>query len=186
MPRYANSQFLVSELSAVWLSYIRVVVKLIDMRVAVAGTFGPLHDGHRALFEAALERGDEGVVVGLSSDEFATETRRPDPRPIPPYEERKQQVEAALEELDEWDRPVETRSFSDEHGFADDDPSLDALVVSPETDEEVAEINHRRTDRGMEPLETIVVPHVPAEDGEPISSTRIVEGEIDEHGHLVE
>jgi pantetheine-phosphate adenylyltransferase len=156
------------------------------MRVAVAGTFGPIHDGHRALFETALERGDDGVVVGLSSDEFATETRRPDPRPIPPFQERKQRVAATLEELDEWNRVVEIRKFSDEHGFADDDPSLDALVVSPETDDEVAEINRRRAERGMDPLESIVVPHVEAEDGDPISSTRIVEGTIDEHGKLVE
>lgn len=156
------------------------------MRVAVAGTFGPLHDGHRALFRAALERGDEGVVVGLSSDEFARESRRPDPRPIPPYEERERRVEAALEELDEWNRAIEIRRFTDEHGFADDDPSLDALVVSPETDDEVAAINRQRTDRGMEPLEPIVVPHEYAEDGEPISSTRIVNGEIDEHGNLRE
>lgn len=156
------------------------------MRVTVAGTFGPIHDGHRALFEAALERGDEGVLVGLSSDEFATETRRPDPRPIPPYEERKQRVEATVDELDEWNRTVDIRKFTDEHGFADDDPSLDALVVSPETDDEVAEINRKRTNRGMDPLESIVVPHVDAEDGKPISSTRIVEGEIDEHGHLLE
>lgn len=156
------------------------------MRVAVAGTFGPLHDGHRALLKEALNRGDEGVVVGLSSDEFATETRRPDPRPIPSYEERKQQVEAALDELDDWNRATEIRKFTDEYGFADDDPSLDALVVSPETDEEIADINHRRRTRGMEPLAPIVVPYTYAEDGKRISSTRIVKGEIDEHGNLLE
>lgn len=156
------------------------------MRVAVAGTFGPLHDGHRALFREALENGDDGVVVGLSSDEFATETRRPDPRPIPPYEERKRHVEATLSALDEWNRAVEIRMFTDEYGFVDDDPSLDALVVSPETDEEVAEINHRRIEQGMDPLEPIVVPYEYAEDGKPISSTRIVNGEIDEHGNLLE
>lgn len=154
------------------------------MRVAVAGTFGPLHDGHRALFEAALARGDEGVVVGISSDGFARESRRPDPRPVPPYEERKREVEATLDALDERGREVEIRRFETEFGFADDDPSLDALVVSPETDEEVAEINRRRAERGMDPLEPIVVPYVYADDGAPISSTRVVEGEIDEHGHL--
>ena len=156
------------------------------MQVAVAGTFGPLHDGHRALFREALENGDEGVVVGLSSDEFATETRRPDPRPIPPFEERKQRVAATLDTLDEWSREIEIRKFTDAYGFADDDSSLDALVVSPETDEEVAEINHQRTERGMNPLDHIVVPYEYAEDGKPISSARIVNGEVDEHGSLLE
>ncbi|QLD88741.1 pantetheine-phosphate adenylyltransferase [Natronomonas salina] len=156
------------------------------MRVAVAGTFGPLHDGHREMFAAALARGDDGVVVGLASDRFAIDSRRPDPRPIPPFEERKQAVPELLNDLDEWDRDFEIREFDDEYGFADDDPSLDGLVVSPETDDLVDDINRRREERGMDPLEPIVVDHVLAEDGEPISSTRIVRGEIDEHGRLLE
>jgi len=156
------------------------------MRVAVAGTFGPIHDGHRALFREALERGDDGVVVGVSSDRFARESRRPDPRPIPPYDERERRVEATLAALDEWGREVIVRKFTDEYGFADDDPTLDALVVSPETDDAVAEINRRREERGLDPLEPIVVPYEYAADGERISSTRIVEGEIDEHGNVLD
>ena len=74
------------------------------------------------MFREALEKGDEGVVVGLSSNEFATETRRPDPRPIPPFEERKQRVAATLDTLDEWNREIEIRNFTDAYGFADDDP----------------------------------------------------------------
>ena len=156
------------------------------MRVAVAGTFGPLHDGHREMLGSALARGDDGVVVGLATDGFATESRRPNPRPIPPFEERKAALEDLLADLDEWGRDVEIRAFDDEYGFADDDPALEGLVVSPETDDLVDDINRRREARGMDPLEPVVVEHVPAEDGEPISSTRIVRGEIDEHGRLLE
>ena len=156
------------------------------MRVVVAGTFGPIHDGHRALFRAALRYGEDGVVVGISSDEFATESRRPDPRPIPPFEERKRRTEAEVESLDEWGREVEFREIGTEFGFADDDPSLDVLVVSPETDEALVELNRRRRERGMEPLHAVVVPYAYAEDGERVSSTRIVAGEIDEHGNVVE
>ena len=153
------------------------------MRVAVAGTFGPLHDGHRGLLRAALEVGDDGVVVAITSDEFARESRD---RRVPPHAERREAVEEAVSNLDRWDRDVEYRTLDDEYGFADDDPALDALVVSPETDEEVAEINRIRRERGMDPLETIVVPYALAEDGRRISSTRIVRGEIDEHGNLVD
>jgi len=152
------------------------------MKVVVAGTFGPLHDGHRALIERALAEGDEGVVVGVTTDEFANATRD---RSVPSHSERVQAVREAIETLDEWDREVEIRPVEDDYGFADDDPALDALVVSPETDEEVAEINRRREKRGMDPLETLVVPYEYAEDGERISSTRIVAGEIDEHGNLL-
>lgn len=153
------------------------------MRVAVAGTFGPIHDGHREMLRKALEVGDEGVVVGLASDEFANAKRD---RWVPEFEEREQQLRETITALDEWDREVEIRKFHDEHGFADDDPELDALVVSPETDEELAAINDDRAERGMDPLEPLVVPYAMAEDGERISSTRIVRGEIDEHGNLLE
>ncbi|MFC7045708.1 phosphopantetheine adenylyltransferase [Halobacteriaceae archaeon GCM10025711] len=155
------------------------------MRVVVAGTFGPLHDGHRALFSEALERGDDGVVVALTSDDLAQQTRH-EPRPVPPFEERKRAVTEAIDELDEWGREVDVQKLHDEFGVAIEDPGLDAIVVSPETDEEVAEINRRRREMGMDPLEALVVPYVRAEDGERISSTRVVRGEIDEHGALLD
>ena len=151
------------------------------MRVAVAGTFGPIHDGHRALFERALAAGDDGVIVALTSDTLATETRH-EPRPVPPFDERKRHVTAELDRLDEWDRDVEIRKLGDPHGIASDDPSLDALVVSPETADEVETINENRIRNGLDPLEAIVVPFVRDETDERISSTRMVKGEIDEHG----
>lgn len=153
------------------------------MRVAVAGTFGPIHDGHRALFERALEAGDEGVIVALTSDELASETRR-EPRPVPTFEERRRRVKEALQQLDEWDRDITIRKLHDRHGIASEDPSIDALVVSPETADEVAAINDRRVQNGLDPIDGIVVPFVRADDGERISSTRMVKGEIDEHGSL--
>jgi pantetheine-phosphate adenylyltransferase len=155
------------------------------MRVAVAGTFGPLHDGHRRLFEHALRFGDDGVVVALTSDELAVETRH-EPRPIPPFGERVRAVVAAVADLDERDRDVEIRELESEYGIAVDEPSIDALVVSPETAPELEAINDRRRERGYEPLSGIVAPYARADDGERISSTRIVAGEIDDHGRVLE
>ena len=153
------------------------------MRVAVAGTFGPIHDGHRALFERALEAGDDGVIVALTSDELAIETRH-EPRPVPPFEERRRRVTDELDQLDDWGRDITIRKLRDRYGIASEDPSIDALVVSPETADEVAVINDRRLANGLDPIEGIVVPFVRAEDGERISSTRIVRDEIDEHGSV--
>jgi len=155
------------------------------MRVVVAGTFGPLHDGHRSLFEHALRFGADGVVVALTSDALATETRH-EPRPIPPFDERASAVMDAIADIDEWNRDVEIRKLETEAGIAATDPAIDALVVSPETTPELEAINDRRRERGLEPLSGIVAPYVYADDGERISSTRIVKGEIDEHGRLLE
>ena len=151
------------------------------MRVAVAGTFGPLHDGHRALFETALQFGDEGVVVALTTDDFATSSRD---RSVPAFDERAAAIRAALTDLDEWDRDVEIRPLAEPHGIARSAADLDALVVSPETMDELPRINEKRRDRGLEPLLGLVVPFVEADDGERISSTRVVAGEVDEHGRL--
>ena len=63
---------------------------------------------------------------------------------------------------------------------------FDAIVVSPETKPTAEEINEKRRQRGKKPLQIIVVPYVLAKDGHPINSTRIRNGEIDEHGTLLE
>jgi len=63
------------------------------------------------------------------------------------------------------------------------EPAFDAIVVSPETRGGAERINEIREAAGHDPLRIEVVDHVPAEDGERISSTRIVRGEIDRHGN---
>ncbi|ELY52941.1 phosphopantetheine adenylyltransferase [Natronolimnohabitans innermongolicus] len=155
------------------------------MQVAVAGTFGPIHDGHRTLFEHALRFGEDGLVVALTTDEFAVETRST-PREIPSFDERRDAVADALAALDRWDRDVEFRRLENEYGIAEDDPEIDALVVSPETAPELEDVNDRRRERGLEPISGIVAPYVLADDGERISSTRIVAGEIDDRGRVLE
>ncbi|MFB6234804.1 MAG: phosphopantetheine adenylyltransferase [Halopenitus sp.] len=151
------------------------------MNVALGGTFDPIHDGHRQLFERAFELGD--VTVGLTSDELAEETRHV-PRYVRPFEERKADLEAELSKYaDKYDREFEVRELDEPTGIATE-PEFDALIVSPETKEGGKRINEIRTERGHDPLELEVVDHVEAEDGKRISSTRIVQGEIDEHGNV--
>jgi pantetheine-phosphate adenylyltransferase len=152
-------------------------------RVAVAGTFGPLHDGHRRLLWTALKYADDGLVVGVTSNDLARGSRT---RDVPDHADRRAAVEAALSDLNEWDRPIEVRELVDEHGIVTDEADIDALVVSPETAVELPAINETRRERGFEPVEGIVAPYVLADDGDRISSTRIVRGEIDERGRLVD
>ena len=151
------------------------------MNVVIAGTFGPIHDGHRRLLAEALRAGEERVVACLTSDAFANEKRD---RPVPAFQERKRALAEELDALDRWGREVDIRRIDDEYGVAIEDPRLDAIVVSEETEGRVEAINCRREARNMNPLEPIVVPMVSADDGERISSTRIVREEIDEHGSV--
>jgi pantetheine-phosphate adenylyltransferase len=151
------------------------------MNVALGGTFDPVHDGHRALFERAFELGD--VTVGLTSEDLAVKTRH-EGRYVRPYRERRAALERELGSYArEYDREFAVRKLEEPTGIATE-PQFDVLVVSPETETGGKRINEIRRERGLDPLDIDVVDHVRAEDGDIISSTRIVRGEIDEHGRL--
>ena len=61
----------------------------------------------------------------------------------------------------------------------------DVIVVSPETFSTAEEINSKRIKLGHKPLEIIKIPFVLAEDGKPISSSRIYSKEIDIEGNIL-
>jgi pantetheine-phosphate adenylyltransferase len=149
--------------------------------VAVGGTFDELHKGHRALLLKAFDIG-ERVLVGLCSDRLVESFTKP-------------HVTASYEE-----RLRELRIFLDRHGLLCgaeimrlDDPfgvmlsgdSVEALIVSKETERVGVKINEERARRGLAAVEIVVVDMVPSEDCLPISTTRIRVGEIDKEGKLI-
>jgi pantetheine-phosphate adenylyltransferase len=62
---------------------------------------------------------------------------------------------------------------------------VEALVASSETARKGKEINDIRRMNGLKPISIVAVDILKAEDGGPISSTRIRAGEIDSLGKIV-
>lgn len=146
------------------------------MKAILGGTFSHLHDGHRALFDAAAKF-DE-VLVGLTSDEFARKIKG---NHIAAFEKRKEKLAAYLNKNyanTGWLIEEITGKF----GPAINDKSLGAIVVSAETAPIAEEINRKRKSASLPPMQIISVPLVLGQDWKKISSAAIDTGIIDAHG----
>lgn len=146
------------------------------MRVVLGGTFDILHSGHEALLRAAFEGNPEGVVIGLTTDRFARESR---PQ-VNQYAVRERNLKRLLAAR-KW-RRARIEAIDDPYGPADDLPDLDVLVVSADRLPVAIALNEARTAKGLRPLHIRTVPMVLAQDGLPIASRRIRTGVIDRTG----
>jgi pantetheine-phosphate adenylyltransferase len=149
-------------------------------RVAVGGTFNPIHDGHKALLARAhqLSIGGE-LIIGITSDEMAQKKYHG----AEDCQIRKQKLARFM--LDTFGARPKIVILNNPFG-----PTLqedfDYLVVSPETEHVAVSLNCQRVELGKRPIEIVRVEYELAWDGRPISSTRILKGEIDIHGKLLQ
>jgi len=147
-------------------------------RVAVGGTFDYFHIGHKALLKIAFDSG-VSVVIGVSSDDFAKKLGKG----------IKQKFQDRVERLKNFlssnylDRKHEIHPLNDHFGPIIVDKDIEAIVVSEETLDKAKEANQLRKAKGFKPLKIIKIDTVLADDGLPVSSTRIRNKEIDEEGH---
>ncbi|MFQ6051577.1 MAG: inosine/xanthosine triphosphatase [Candidatus Hydrothermarchaeota archaeon] len=146
-------------------------------KVVIGGTFDIIHLGHEKLFNKAFEVGDF-LTIGLLADELIEKNHL-----IHNYNERKKNLEKFLDhkgysgkyEIIELKDPLKLTKGGD----------FDVLIVSEETYMEGVKVNRVRAERGLKPLEIIKVGMVKAKNGNPISTTRIRKGEIDEKGNII-
>lgn len=148
-------------------------------RVATGGTFDHIHAGHRRLLEKSFDVGEE-VIIGLTSDEFVAKVGKKTERN---YEQRKAELRRFVEDQFPGRKYVIAKLY-DYFGPGIADADVEALVASPETSSRLKLANALRAERGFSPLALVTIEWVSAEDGRPISSTRIRRGEVDQEGRL--
>jgi pantetheine-phosphate adenylyltransferase len=148
------------------------------MKVCVAGTFNVIHKGHTQLLERAFEVG-EVVFIGLTSDEMAASLRDVS---VQSYDVRERHLVEEAQRLSGGKRFHIVR-ISDEHGPAATG-NYDAIIVSKQTESIAADINEVRKRKGLKGLEIIVIDMVLADDRRPVSSTRVLRGEVAVDGKL--
>ncbi|MDI3476227.1 MAG: pantetheine-phosphate adenylyltransferase [Thermococcaceae archaeon] len=146
-------------------------------KVVVGGTFDRLHLGHKALLRKAFEVG-EIVYVGLTADEMIR--NKPYAEKILPYELRLKDL-IKFFEVNEY-KNYRVIKINSAIGFADKIKSLEAIVVSEETYKGALFVNRAREEKGLKPLEIVVIPIIRAQIGKKISSSLIRAGLIDPFG----
>ncbi len=143
----------------------------------VGGTFDNFHRGHEDLLRMAFDL-SQSVTIGISSDQFAQRFRTGE---VESFKSRSNVVRQYCEQLGKDYRIIEINDF---YGPSTTDPELSAIFVSEETSLRAKEINAVRVKKGLKKLVVVEVPFTLAEDGHPISSERIRNGEIDREGNL--
>jgi len=151
---------------------------MVSTRVAVGGTFYPLHKGHLKLFKKASEIGEE-IVIGLTSDEMVEKMDKK----TPSFETRKENIKNHLKNI----KGISYYFIIKIHDFIGPalSESINAIVVSPETEIQARKINKIRKELGIDKIKIIVVDFELSEDGTPISSSKIRKGIIDKDGRLI-
>ena len=150
--------------------------------VATGGTFDYIHIGHLKLLSAAFNIGNH-LIIGLTSDDFVKRFK-PISNVKNNYETRYRNLkEKILQNFNEVNYTI--IKLEDEFGPVISSSEIQAIVVSEETLMKVQKLNAIRITKSLNPLSVIVVEIAKSEDGQPISSTRIRNGEIDDKGNIL-
>ena len=122
-------------------------------KLALGGTFDLIHKGHEELFVKAFELGEE-IIIGVTSDEFVQELYKD--HSINEYEFRKNYLLEFIKKITSEDRYIIV-TLDDPYGPTIHDKSIEAILVSKESEKTVDIINKIRIDNGFRSLKIMSI-----------------------------
>jgi pantetheine-phosphate adenylyltransferase len=150
-------------------------------QVAIGGTFDIIHRGHLELLKESFKVG-HFVVIGVTSDEFVESILKKKIKNR--HYIRVQNIKKTIEK-EIGSNNYQITKLDDHFGPVMTSNNIDCLVVSNETEEKGKTINSIRTKLGLPLINIVSVKMILAEDGLPISSSRIRSNVIDVNGSKI-
>ncbi|CAN5194575.1 hypothetical protein BH09PAT1_BH09PAT1_3150 [soil metagenome] len=146
--------------------------------VILGGTFDHFHIGHETMLKKAFEIGDK-VSIGITTSEMFQDKQLSES--IQDFDIRKNVVYKFIE-TNNWTERATILPIKDKYGSTLSDPTVEAIVVSPETEKIAQSIIPEREAKRLPKMDIVLVPFVMSDDGQPVSSQRIRQGLINRDG----
>ena len=127
--------------------------------VALGGTFDRLHSGHKVLLTTAAMYATERIRVGVACDALLAKKSHADL-----IQSAKERLKLAMDFLKQLCSPgmkLDVILIDEFTGGVTKLEGLHGLVVSPETEAAGGKINEQRVEKGLAPLELLIIPYVP-------------------------
>ena len=146
-------------------------------RALLGGTFDHFHNGHEKLLLSALEH-CQNLELWITNDIIAFKKKGG----IEPFDERMAFLKKWIQE-NKVEKRIKIQKLNDAIGPAEYRLDCDAIICTSETLLGCENINKKRIESNIKPLEIIVIDHFVSEDGVKLSSSLIRNGEYTRTGN---